>query len=128
MPSASPYRSPSKSRTNASTRRWRTSKVGFVPIEIAAAPSGGPGTVRPHSSRRTVAPGVDTVGGYGGPLFSPQVRGREAELAPAPVAALDDAVDPVRTAERLAGRRRVTGLHAGTHIRRAQRRLAVTQQ
>ena len=68
--------------------------------------------------------GVDPVGGHRGPRLGAQVRGREAELAAALVAALDDAVDAVRAPERCGGGRHVAGLHAGAHVGRAERTVA----
>ncbi len=123
IPICSPYRSPSKSRMYASTRRSAPSKVGFVPTEIAASPSGP--TVWPRSSSRDHPAGVHAVGRDGRVRLEAQVRGREAELAPALVAALDHAVEPVRAPERPRRRGHVARFDAGPDEGGADRRVAV---
>src|SRR5690349_455688 len=109
-PTCSPYRSPSKSRTNASTVRRVPWNVGLVPTEIAA---GGR------------AAGVDAVGGDRGERRGPHVGRRIAQRPPPPVPPDDDAVDAVRAAQRAGGGLHVPRGDAGADVGRRDGDLAV---
>jgi hypothetical protein len=123
MAAWTPYRSrSSRSRAYASTVRSPMPNVGLVPTEIAA------GRLRAVQVQAGQPAGVDAVGGGRGVRRSLEVGGREAQPPAAHVAADDDALDPVRAAERTGGGGHVADRQPLPDIGRGDRHAVVHQQ
>ena len=88
--------------------RTRPEKVGFDPIEMAA----GNGAAEHEPAR------VHAVAGHGAVRHHVEIGGGVTEFAAATAVTVnDDALHPVRPAERLLGRVHVSGIDAGPHQR-----------
>ena len=97
--------------------------VGLLPTEIAA---GNRSRLAPlRGSRVHQVAGVDAVGRDRGERRALHVGRRVAHLPAAPVTADDDAVDPVRPAQRAGRRDHVAGGHAGADVGGGDGHLAV---
>ena len=99
--------------------------VGLVPTEIAA---GQPARFRAVQAQAGQPAGVDAVGGRRGMRRGFQVGGREAKTAAAHVTADDDALHPVRAAQRAGGGGHVTRGQLLPDVRRGDRYAVGHQQ